>query len=374
MCTFSLRPALPDDLDTLTALEQRCFSSDRLSRRSFRKWLKRQHAGLIVALDEQQQLAGYALVLLQPGTRLARLYSIAVDPQQRGKKLGERLLDAAEDYAHQQRRLFLRLEVRKDNVAAIALYERLGYRLFAQTADYYEDHEDALRYQKRLHYQPSSQPGDERDNPGSRHLPWVQQTTPFTCGPACLLMALAALKQQAPSTTEELLLWREATTIFMTAGHGGCHPLGLALAARQRGLNARVWCNQTGPLFVDSVRGSDKKAVITTVHDHFVSECARQKIPVYYEDFSAADVDEAIAAGSVVLVLISTWRLDGRKAPHWVAISGSDEECFYIHDPDPGEDQVPMDCQHVPITRQKFEQMRQYGQAKLRTAVILSRL
>ncbi|MBQ26235.1 GNAT family N-acetyltransferase/peptidase C39 family protein [Alcanivorax sp.] len=369
MCAFSLRPALPDDLDALTALEQRCFSSDRLSRRSFRKWLKRQHAGLIVALDEQQQLAGYALVLLQPGTRLARLYSIAVDPQQRGKKLGEHLLDAAEDYAHQQRRLFLRLEVRKDNTTAIALYERLGYRLFAQRADYYEDHEDALRYQKRLHYQPKNLRGTS--NP--QHLPWVQQTTPFTCGPACLLMALAALKQQTPTTTEELLLWREATTIFMTAGHGGCHPLGLALAARHRGLNARVWCNQTGPLFVDSVRDSDKKAVITTLHNHFVSECAQQKIPVCYEDFSAADVDKAITAGSIVLVLISTWRLDGRKAPHWVAISGSDEECFYIHDPDPGEDQVPMDCQHVPITREKFDQMRQYGQAKLRTAVILSR-
>ena len=84
-------------------------------------------------------------------------------------------------------------------------------------------------------------------------------------------------------------------------------------------------------------------------------------------------MDKAITAGSIVLVLISTWRLDGRKAPHWVAISGSDEECFYIHDPDPGEDQVPMDCQHVPITREKFDQMRQYGQAKLRTAVILSR-
>jgi len=70
---------------------------------------------------------------------------------------------------------------------------------------------------------------------------------------------------------------------------------------------------------------------------------------------------------------MSTWRLDGRKAPHWVAISGSDNECFYIHDPDPGEDQVPMDCQHVPITREKFDQMRQYGQAKLRTAVILNR-
>ncbi len=379
MCVFSLRPALPDDLDALTALEQRCFSSDRLTRRSFRQWLKRQHAGLIVAQNEHQQLAGYVLVLLQPGTRLARLYSIAVDPQQRGKKLGEQLLGAAEGYAHQQHRLFLRLEVRKDNTVAIALYERLGYRLFAQTVDYYEDHEDALRYQKRLHYLAdlpdlSGQAHAASTQTGRLQLPWVQQTTPFTCGPACLLMALAALKKQAPTVTEELLLWREATTIYMTAGHGGCHPLGLALAARQRGLSARVWCNQAGPLFLDSVRDRDKKSVITTLHDHFVSECSRHRVPVCYDDFSATDLDNAISVGSIVLVLISTWRLDRRKAPHWVAISGSDEECFYIHDPDPGEDQVPMDCQHVPITRYKFEQMRQYGQAKLRTAVVLNRL
>ncbi|MCG8391561.1 MAG: GNAT family N-acetyltransferase/peptidase C39 family protein [Pseudomonadales bacterium] len=363
MTVFQLRPAHADDLAALTALEQRCFSSDRLSRRSFRKWLKQQHSGLIVALDGDDNLAGYALVLLQPGTRLARLYSIAVDPAQRGKKLGERLLDAAEDYAQDQRRLYLRLEVRKDNQVAIALYERRGYRLFAETPDYYDDHENALRYQKRLHYQPA--------NAEQLHLPWVQQTTPFTCGPACLLMALAALKQQAPSTTEELLLWREATTIYMTAGHGGCHPMGLALAARERGLTAQVWCNQTGPLFTDSVRDREKKAVIRTLHDYFVETCKTQSVPVVYEEFSARELDAAIAAGQVVLVLISTWRMDGRKAPHWVAISGSDEECFYIHDPDPGEDQVPMDCQHVPISREKFNQMRKYGQSKLRTAVVL---
>ena len=31
--------------------------------------------------------------------------------------------------------------------------------------------------------------------------------------------------------TLELRVWREATTIFMTSGHGGCGPDGLALAA-----------------------------------------------------------------------------------------------------------------------------------------------
>ncbi|MCK0152734.1 GNAT family N-acetyltransferase/peptidase C39 family protein [Alcanivorax sp. S6407] len=363
MCSVSLRPALPADLDALSALEQRCFDSDRLSRRSFKKWIKRQHEGLIVAVSPKQEVAGYALVLLQPGTRLARLYSIAVDPAQRGLKLGERLMEAAEAYAHEERRLYLRLEVRKDNPGAIALYEKRGYKLFGLAPDYYEDHQDALRYQKRLHYRPA--------NDARLHLPWVQQSTPFTCGPACLLMALAALKGQTPDTTEELLLWREATTIFMTAGHGGCHPMGLAIAAHRRGLDASVWCNQTGPLFVDSVRDPDKKSVITTLHQYFVETCREDGIAVNYEDFTAVDLDQAVSDGKIVLVLISTWRLDGRKAPHWVAISGSDEECFYIHDPDPGEDQAPLDCQHVPISREKFEQMRKYGQAKLRTAVVL---
>lgn len=363
MCPVCLRPALPADLEALVALEQRCFESDRLSRRSFREWIKRAHQGLIVAENGDGQLGGYALVLLQKGTRLARLYSIAVDASLRGKKLGERLMAAAEAYAHEERRLYLRLEVRKDNLAAITLYEKRGYKLFGLSPDYYEDHQDALRYQKRLHYQPN--------NDARLHLPWVQQSTPFTCGPACLLMALAALKKQIPDTTEELLLWREATTIFMTAGHGGCHPMGLAIAAQRRGLDATVWCNQTGPLFVDSVRDPDKKSVITTLHQHFVATCRQHSITVNYQDVTATDLDRAISDGKIVLVLISTWRLDGRKAPHWVAISGSDEECFYIHDPDPGEDQAPLDCQHVPISRSKFEQMRQYGQAKLRTAVVL---
>ncbi|MGB2247719.1 MAG: GNAT family N-acetyltransferase/peptidase C39 family protein [Alcanivorax sediminis] len=363
MCSVTLRPALPADLDALTALEHRCFDLDRLSRRSFQKWIKRRHEGFIIAETADRTLAGYALVLLQPGTRLARLYSIAVDPSLRGQKLGEKLMDAAERYAHEERRLYLRLEVRKDNHSAIALYEKRGYRLFGLTPDYYEDHQDALRYQKRLHYQPA--------NDARLHLPWVQQSTPFTCGPACLLMALAALRDRTPDTTEELLLWREATTIYMTAGHGGCHPMGLAIAAQRRGLSASVWCNQKGPLFVDSVRDPDKKTVITTLHQYFVDTCKKDGIKVNYQDFTANDLDRAIAAGKIVLVMISTWRLDGRKAPHWIAISGSDEECFYIHDPDPGEDQVPLDCQHVPITREKFEKMRKYGQAKLRTAVVL---
>ncbi|MEO1901800.1 MAG: GNAT family N-acetyltransferase/peptidase C39 family protein [Alcanivorax sp.] len=362
---FTLRPALPHDLDALTALERRCFDSDRLSRRSFRHWIRQAHSGLILALAPDGGLAGYALVILQRGTRLARLYSIAADRAWRGQGLGDALMDAAEQYAHEEKRLYLRLEVRRDNAGAIRLYERRGYKLFGYTPDYYEDHEDALRYQKRLHYTPERHAG--------REIPWVRQSTEFTCGPACLQMALAALLQRAPREREELLIWREATTIFMTAGHGGCHPLGLALAAEARGLTAQVYCNQRGPLFLDSVRDENKKRVIETVHEHFEEEVRERGIPVRYRELTAARLDKALKQGEVAIVLISTWRLDGRKAPHWVVVSGADRECFYIHDPDPADDQVPLDCQHVPITRDRFEKMIRYGQSRLRTAVIVGR-
>ncbi|MCL1487420.1 MAG: peptidase C39 family protein [Marinobacter sp.] len=70
----------------------------------------------------------------------------------------------------------------------------------------------------------------------SRRYPYYPQTTEFTCGPAALIMAMAALNQQQSLTTlEELKIWREATTIFMLSGHGGCGPHGLALAAWHRG-------------------------------------------------------------------------------------------------------------------------------------------
>jgi hypothetical protein len=44
----------------------------------------------------------------------------------------------------------MRLEVRVDNVRAIAFYRSLGYEDVGLTHDFYEDHSDALRMRKRL--------------------------------------------------------------------------------------------------------------------------------------------------------------------------------------------------------------------------------
>jgi ribosomal-protein-alanine acetyltransferase len=143
-----LRAARAGDLPALLALEAR-FSSDRLSARQFRHHLRNPRARLRVALIGGVP-AGYALLLLRAGSRVARLYSIAVDPALRGRGLGARLLADAERAARNAGADELRLEVRTDNAAAIGLYERHGYRRFARREGYYEDGAPAFRYLRRL--------------------------------------------------------------------------------------------------------------------------------------------------------------------------------------------------------------------------------
>ena len=144
-----LRRGRRGDVAALTALERAVFTTDVLSRRSFRRFLASPSASLVVA-EEGKTLAGYALVSYPARSRLARLYSIAVAPHAGKRGVGTLLLAAAEVAATRRRRRAMRLEVHEHNTRAIARYEKSGYRLFGRHRDYYEDHADALRFEKPL--------------------------------------------------------------------------------------------------------------------------------------------------------------------------------------------------------------------------------
>jgi hypothetical protein len=160
----------------------------------------------------------------------------------------------------------------------------------------------------------------------------------------------------------------------MTSGHGGCHPLGLALAARQRGFRAEVWMNQRRPLFVDSVRDPNKKRIIEMVHRDYLLQARQQGIRIHYSDIRQEQLVHALEHHAIPLVLISTWSFERKKSPHWVTVSGHDSECLYVHDPDPAEmSQSALDCQYQPIAREDFSRISVFGQQRLRTALIISR-
>ena len=145
------------DVAALVALEQAVFTTDILSRRSFRHFLTSRRASLLVA-QAQDSLAGYVLVLYPPRSTLARLYSIAVAPHIGRRGVGPLLLAAAEEAARRRGRRAMRLEVHEHNTRAIARYEKSGYRLFGRHPDYYDDRADALRFEKPLRSQLAAPP------------------------------------------------------------------------------------------------------------------------------------------------------------------------------------------------------------------------
>ena len=146
---LAVRAATPADASALEAIETASFKHDRLSPRALARHLRSDSADVFAATLEGE-IVGYCLVFYRAGTTLARLYSIAAAPAARGKGAGRRLMEACERAARRRGCDRLRLEVREDNLPAISLYERLGYRPIGRYPDYYQDGACALRFEKRL--------------------------------------------------------------------------------------------------------------------------------------------------------------------------------------------------------------------------------
>lgn len=360
------RPATLDDIPALLAIERRCFATDRLSRRSFRHLLTRGNA--VTLLDEaDDRIRGYVLLLFSRGTSMARLYSIAVDREFGRRGVADRLLEAAESAALERDCVSMRLEVRRDNPASLALFRRHGYRQFEVVLDYYEDHMAALRFEKRL-------------VPYLRaelvKVPYYQQTLDFTCGPAALMMAMKALDPTIELDRKmELRLWREATTIFMTSGHGGCGPYGLALSAYRRGFDLEIHVNEDHVFLVDSVRSPEKKEVMRLVQEDWIEELSQLPVALRRGSLGVDELRQKLESGGIALVLISSYRIYGERFPHWVVVTGFDDHYIYVHDPlvDAEEGETVTDSINMPIPHREFQRMARYGKAGQKAVLILYR-
>jgi [ribosomal protein S18]-alanine N-acetyltransferase len=137
------------DLAALIALEQHFLKADRISERSFRRFINSPTSTLSVA-DVDGKVAGCALVLYRRSSKRARLYTIATATEFQRRGVARRLLAASERNARRRGCGFMRLEVREDDAAAIRLYQTSGYRRFGRRARYYDNRMAALRFEKPL--------------------------------------------------------------------------------------------------------------------------------------------------------------------------------------------------------------------------------
>lgn len=361
-----IRPACLDDLDDLVRIENTTFETDRITRRNFRYLLTKANAATLVE-DRDGRVRGYAMALFHQGTSLGRLYSYAVDPPFQRRGIGRALVEAAEQLALERECITLRLEVRRDNPASIKLFESLGYRYLEVVPDYYEDHAAALRFEKTL---------APHLNPELARVPYYQQTLDFTCGPSSLMMGMKALQPDLElSRRLELRIWREATTVFMTSGHGGCGPYGMALSAYHRGFEVEVYVNDEGALFITSVRDPEKREVMQIVQEDFLDELKGLPVKLVYGALSVGELQEHMEQGGIPVVLISSYRLYQEKFPHWIVVTGFDEHYVYVHDPyvDIEVGKTLTDCVNMPILKSDFQRMARYGKTGQKAVLILKK-
>lgn len=129
------------DIDAVTVLERELFDTTAWSPAQFWGELAQPNRSYLVAEDDDGILAYAGLMVVPPAADIQTI-AVAARAQRRGlaSAMLERLLSTADAAGCTQ----TFLEVRADNAAAIALYERAGFAPIARRTSYYAPGEDAV--------------------------------------------------------------------------------------------------------------------------------------------------------------------------------------------------------------------------------------
>lgn len=132
------------NLETLMALENACFDSERISPRQMRYLLTKAKACTWL-LSVDGVAAAYAMYLLPTLPRPARLYSLAVSPKHQGQGLALKLLSTTRNSLAELGYPSMRLEVDVTNTKAVALYRQFGFKVTKTLPQYYENGHDGVQ-------------------------------------------------------------------------------------------------------------------------------------------------------------------------------------------------------------------------------------
>src|SRR5687768_15261765 len=142
---MTIRPATPDDVAAVTALEEELFGADAWSAESVLEELvgERRHALVAVSVSgDCDEVVGYAVTLRSDD--VLDLQRIAVAPAHRRSGLARQLLDAVRSAGRAAGAHRMLLEVSSHNAGALAFYAAEGFVQIDRRPRYYRDGSDAL--------------------------------------------------------------------------------------------------------------------------------------------------------------------------------------------------------------------------------------
>lgn len=149
---ISFREAISLDLPVLVSMERILFADAPWSMGQFKEEFKGvpKTRYFMVATDEQDQIVGYAAVLVvAPGVE-ADVLTVAVLPGFTRQGIASQFMGQLEAWSSEKGAPAMMLEVGVKNTSAIALYEKLGYQNIFTRKGYYGPGLDAFVMRKEL--------------------------------------------------------------------------------------------------------------------------------------------------------------------------------------------------------------------------------
>lgn len=131
-----VRPVSSDELPTVYQMEKECFSEDGAY--TFLA-LRQLHeiSGDLCLLAEKEGPLGYTLGAIASSGEVGWVLNLAVLPDSRGKGLGELLTQNILSNFSERNVKELRLTVEPDNLPAISLYKKVGFKDLSLEKNYF---------------------------------------------------------------------------------------------------------------------------------------------------------------------------------------------------------------------------------------------
>jgi hypothetical protein len=188
-----------------------------------------------------------------------------------------------------------------------------------------------------------------------------------------MMMALAwADPSFRPTAALEFKLWREATTIFMTSGPGGCDPYGIAVTLRRHGLVTELHASHGGPYFLDTVRSEEKRRVMRLTQEQHRRDAETLKIPIQLAPPDESAFLNELDKDAVAIVLVSGYRMVRRNVPHWVFCFGRKGRYVLVHDPAAERDETGKAVAETSaVSSREFASLARFGRDRLRAAIVI---
>ncbi len=127
-------------LDRLYKIEMECFKREAFTKQQIAQLLTSHNAISLIA-KENEEIVGFIIGMLyvEDNTLVGHVLTIDISLNHRRRGVGIKLLHEIEKIFRDKQARVCRLEVREDNIAALSLYQKLGYKKVAKLEYYYGD-------------------------------------------------------------------------------------------------------------------------------------------------------------------------------------------------------------------------------------------